>query len=470
LFFDLAKLDPHITRCSQFTIRVWVRRLGAWSLLVEDVADLRQLNYLGTLPGTRFPPNAIVFHLTDGAYAFEVKNRTAPAKGGPALSTSSYNSLMRLVNLDNSIQDALATLQKLAAQVNDIMANETPNGVPEAENKAQLVVKALSQQRRAVRAAQKRRDVLAASIQARREAIAMGRLLQEKARSDVEHASERLWSSRDAVAKTKEDIQGQRRRICEELGRIYPITPTSSGQPLSFQICGIPLSNSEHGPALTSSPPGEDGVSAALGHVAALTNALQYYLGVALPYEISPFGSRCTVRDDISILPDPQREFPLYLPRGGSSTQYRFDYAWFLLNKDIETLCNAQGLKVVDIRHTLPNLKYLLYVCSAGTNELPERKKGGVRGLWAGRMQSRGLALAADDGSSATGSRRGSAESEQLSKQRDELKKSLKAIGIGGVDPSSVSPSLRLPQGLLFDEEETKLTLRTKGMRENIGR
>ena len=71
------------------------------------------------------------------------------------------------------------------------------------------------------------------------------------------------------------------------------------------------------------------------------------------------------------------REFPLFL-RGGATAQYRFDYAWFLLNKDIEALCQAAGLKVVDIRHTLPNLKYLLYVCSAGSDELPERKRGGV--------------------------------------------------------------------------------------------
>src|SRR5690606_18992731 len=101
----------------------------------------------------------------------------------------------------------------------------------------------------------------------------------------------------------------------------------------------------------------------------------------------------------------PQREFPLYVPRGGSSAQFRFDYAWFLLNKDIEALCSSQGLRVVDIRHTLPNLKYLLYVCSAGTDEVPERKKGGVRGLWAARLKGLGLnaGVTADDASSLGG-------------------------------------------------------------------
>ena len=42
---------------------------------------------------------------------------------------------------------------------------------------------------------------------------------------------------------------------------------------------------------------------------------------------------------------------------------------------------NKAGLRVLDIRHTLPNLKYLLYVLTAGSGELPVRKAGGVRGL-----------------------------------------------------------------------------------------
>lgn len=43
-----------------------------------------------------------------------------------------------------------------------------------------------------------------------------------------------------------------------------------------------------------------------------------------------------------------------------------------------------QGLKMLDVRHTLPNLKYLLYVLTAGRKEVPGRKVGGVRGLWRG--------------------------------------------------------------------------------------
>src|SRR4051794_31096378 len=66
---------------------------------------------------------------------------------------------------------------------------------------------------------------------------------------------------------------------------------------------------------------------------------------------------------------------------------FRFEYAIFLLNKDIEqvgqvfnSLCiltcsnqltlywqlmESQSCIVLDLRHTLPNLKYLLYVTTA---------------------------------------------------------------------------------------------------------
>ena len=39
---------------------------------------------------------------------------------------------------------------------------------------------------------------------------------------------------------------------------------------------------------------------------------------------------------------------------------------------------------MVDQRHTLPNLKYLLTVLTAGKGDLPVRKKGGARVLDSG--------------------------------------------------------------------------------------
>lgn len=437
--------------------------------MIEEKVDLRFLNFLGNLQNVQFPPNSLVFHLSDGAYSLELSSKYPPPKQTNPLPTTSHNALMKLATLDNSIQDALATREIIAQQINDILAQTPTDQGPQAEDKLQLTNRYLVQQRRALHAAQRRKAELRESIASRRAAIQSGRSMQERAAQDVENAADKLTSSKELLAVTTESIRGQRRRICEDLTRIYRINPVPAGAPLAFQICGVALPNTgSYDGSLTRGPATEDAVSAALGHVARLTDALQYYLGVPLPYPVTPFASRSSIRDDISVLADPNREFPLYLPRGGSSAQFRFDYGWFLLNKDIEALCAAQGLKVVDIRHTLPNLKYLLYVCSSGTDELPERKRGGVRGLWAGRLKGRGgggVGGAGDGASSSVeGSRRGSADSDLLSKQRDELRR---AMG-DHARSSGPSPAVLSPVGSPFDDGEARLTLRTKGLRENV--
>ncbi|KAK0631439.1 putative UV radiation resistance protein [Immersiella caudata] len=466
-FFELADRHSSVLQSPLVTIKVWIKRQGTWQLFLVDEVDLRALNWLGTLQEVHFPPNSLVFHMIDGIFSLELSNKHPPPKPTSSLPTSSYNALIRLATLNNSIQDAIATRNSLAQQINDLLEKEPQDELPEAEDKLEQANRWVLAQRRSVKTAKTRNEELKASIAARKAAIAEGRALQQKATVDVENAAEKLTQSGDLAAATKEQIHGQRRRICEDLSYIYNIVPVPVGPPLSFQICGVPLPNTVYDSSLKAAD--EDALSAALGHVARLTDSLQYYLSVVLPYPINVFGSRSSIRDDISQLQDPHREFPLYVPRGGSSAQFRFDYGWFLLNKDIEALCTSQGLKVVDIRHTLPNLKYLLYVCSAGNDELPERKRGGVRGLWAGRNRSLGLNVTADDASSLGGSRRGSDSSDAFGKQREELRRivSKENGDAGSVGGSQVAPlSLPLP----FDEGETKLTLRTKGLRENAAR
>ncbi|KAI0169877.1 hypothetical protein GGR52DRAFT_581106 [Hypoxylon sp. FL1284] len=468
-FFDLSQTGPSVTRQSQLVVKIWAKRQLSWTLLVTQQVNLRNLNYLGTVRNKHFPPNCLVFHLLDGVYSLELSSKKPEPKHAAPLPTSSYNALMKLSNLDNSIQDALATREALTAQINSLLDRAPPDAVPQAQESALLASKYVTAQARALRAAEARRAALRASIAARRSAIEEGRAAQERAADDVAHAQSKLPASRALLGAARESIRGQRRRICEDLARIFPIAPAAPGAPpLAFAICGVPVPNTDYDP--TSSTAAEDALSAGLGLVAQLAHLLQFYLSAPLPYRLAPLlGSRSGVRDDISLLPDARRDFPLFL-RGGATAQYRFDYAWFLLNKDVEALCVAAGLKVVDIRHTLPNLKYLLYVCSAGRDDVPERRRGGVRGLWAGRLMkgSKGAASGGsslDDGASSTGgSRPGSADSG--SKQREQLMGRVISREASDAGGSSAGSSVI---GLPFDEATTKLTLRTKGLRENVG-
>jgi hypothetical protein len=337
---------------------------------------------------------------------------------------------MRLSSLDDSIQDALATREELAAQINAILKDQPADKVPQAQEKAALAGKYLIAQKKSLRNSIKQRDELKASIAARRKAIADGAESQARAQVELQAKLEQTLDFEFLQKSNTEQIHGQRRRICEELLQIFPIEPTSRS--LIFTICDLLLPNTSFDDA------DEDVVAAALGYVARLVDMLQYYLSVPLPYPVVPYGSRSIIRDEISTLADSQRTFPLY---GKGTVSFRFEYAVFLLNKDIECLAESQGLKLIDIRHTLPNLKYVLYVCSAGTAELPARKAGGIRGLLAGRLTPL---------PSRSGSEEGHGDAAR------------KALENGENRGMRRNLSLQLP----FEVEQTT-SLRTRGLREN---
>jgi hypothetical protein len=486
-FFELQNQSAEVSRACLCTTRIWARRpkRDNWIFLLEEFIDLRRLNFIGSLVDRRFPPNALLFHLEDGLYSLDFPNKMSDPRQAPPIPTSSYNALMKLASLESSIDDAMETQRQIVGQINEILESIPEDRSGLAEEEVVLADKYVAVQQRTNRLAEKRRDELRSSLESRRAAMAEGRKVQANAEEDIRNNREKLAGSRDLVDSTEIQIHGQRRRICTELADIFPITPIPNAPPLSFEICSIPLPNSVYNAAIAKSV-SEDVLSASLGLVTLITYHLQFYLGQPLPYPLYPYGSRSTARDDISQLQDKnssRREFPLYLPRGGSTTgQWRFEYGWFLLNKDIETLCSSQGLKVVDIRHTLPNLKYLLYVCSAGTDEIPERKKGGVRGLWAGRLKGRMSSLTPSSAaqmdssgshsrsSSVAGSRRGSVDSEIMNQHGDALRQAIiKGNGALEGDMTSVQESPGEEWVPPFIAEDAKLTLRTKGLRENVG-
>ncbi|EDO03538.1 hypothetical protein SS1G_06019 [Sclerotinia sclerotiorum 1980 UF-70] len=416
--FDLSSFGPATTRLDTVTVKIWVKRQDFVPLIEEEV-NLQSLQFLGRLENHPFPSNSIIFQLADGIYTIDLTSKLPRPRPSIALPTSSYNALMRLSNLDESIQDALATREELTSQINNILTNNTSPSIslPLAQESFTLAKRYVTTSRRLLHQSQHRQSELKASISSRRAAISSGYAVQSAAESDVQNAQEHLNNSRALLTKTNSLIRGQRRRICEELIQIYPIEPTS--HPLLFTICGLPLPNTTED---DTSSADEDVIAAALGYVAQLVNHLQYYLGVPLPYPITPQASRSLISDPISLMQDRQRVFPLY-PQ--SVIRFRFDWGVFLLNKNIEALAESQGLRVLDIRQTVPNLKYLLYVCSAGSEELPERKRGGVKGLLVGGA-----------GTVRMGSRRGSEDSAGMTGVGDAVRKALEH-GNGGTGPGS---------------------------------
>ncbi|TQS37964.1 hypothetical protein Golomagni_01540 [Golovinomyces magnicellulatus] len=362
--FDLSIFGPTTTRLDTVVVKVWIKRGGDFESFIEQEVNLKSLNYIGALTDRQFPSNSIIFELVDGIYAMGLACEVQKLKSGVTLPTSTYSALLRLSNLDQSIQDALTMREELATQVNRLLQTGHVAEVSQAQERVLLANRYLTSQRRILKHSIRRRKDLRASIEARKNKMKVGRELQAKTIADIENAQYKLNNCRKMLTTTVGEICGQRRRICEELQLIYPIDPVAY-KPLIFTICGLKLPNSGFDDA------DEEVISAALGYVAQVVDMLQYYLSVPLPYPISPYGSRAVIQDFISYLHDKQRIFPLCMK---GTVRFRFEYGVFLLNKNIEWLAKSQGLKIIDICQTLPNLKYLLYICCAASSELPARK------------------------------------------------------------------------------------------------
>lgn len=399
--FDLNMCGPLVSRLDRLTLKLWMKPTTAgaeYVLLVELQLHLQSLQFLGkSLDNFHqpLPSNSILFHFSDGVYTNLTdlppdwstlstgRLEYARADDSAALPTSSYDALMRLANLDECIQDALATREKLEAQMNSILQQnqqtlDTINEASRAQEKLAQTRNAVAAQRRQIRAAAKRKEELEASIRTRKEAMHSGRCAQEITYSHLPDAQLKLGSSRKLHEATADDAKGQIRRISEDLLAIYPIEPVPD-EPLAFTIAGAALPNSHFAGA------NRDVVAAALGHTAHLVYLLSFYLSIPIPYPIKPYLSNSLIHDPVSVSL-PQRTYPLY----PVNVHYRFEYGVFLLNKNVEILLNKQGLRAFDIRHTLPNLKYLLYVLTAGTADIPARKAGGIRGLYPYNASRRG--------------------------------------------------------------------------------
>jgi hypothetical protein len=147
-------------------------------------------------------------------------------------------------------------------------------------------------------------------------------------------------------------IHALRATHAQTLDAIFPIVPI---HPLSllYSILGvplpIPLGPKDPAPPLTLPPPltpegcpkvDEKTTSAALGYAALVVHLVSGLGGGAagLAYPVTYAGSRSHVRDVVSIMQGP-RSFPLYAK---GVERYRYEYAVFLLNKDIEMVGQAQ--------------------------------------------------------------------------------------------------------------------------------
>lgn len=237
---------------------------------------------------------------------------------------------MKINNLEDCIQDAKNTAAKVSFQINMVLERESA-AISATKQTAQkierrnAVQKALSAEKKRLEIAIRQRDNLKSSLESRRKAMALGRESQRTGEKYLAEATVKLERCFKDLDETKRGLEGQKRRIIEDLQQIYPVEPVPV-QSLGFTIRGLYLPNQNH------EIYDDETISAALGYTAHLVYLLSFYLGTYLRYPVQPAGSSSFIRDPISVIPG-ARTFPLWMK---GSVFFRFEYAIFLLNKGIE--------------------------------------------------------------------------------------------------------------------------------------
>ncbi|WVQ98524.1 hypothetical protein IAU59_005650 [Kwoniella sp. CBS 9459] len=304
----------------------------------------------------------------DGRSVVERSMRETRMKRG-----AGFGGLHQLVNLQAVVADTQRSIEQIRRKVDLLLKEDADRGalrreVEEKRSKVRWINEKIKEVERTTKETQAKTTLQQQEIEARRhnliEAQAADELRQGRAK-DLDNEIDRAESERVSLSPT---IHSLRAHHAQMLDTLFPIQPLEPSQ-LLYTILNVPLPIpiGPKDPAPPLSMPeykvDERTTAAALGYVALLVQILGNLGGATggLPYVITCAGSRSAVRDGTGVMQGP-RSFPLYAK---GVERYRYEYAVFLLNKNIEMLMQEANIRLLDLRHTLPNLKNLLLTLSS---------------------------------------------------------------------------------------------------------
>ncbi|EJU05952.1 hypothetical protein DACRYDRAFT_112777 [Dacryopinax primogenitus] len=294
------------------------------------------------------------------------RKRDGPKRG------AAFADLVSLASLQAVVDDTRASVDQIALSAEKVLRDPQSlilmrRRVAEQEEWRRVVRNQAEEVKERCRKVSDDILVKSKQLEERRQQLARARELHQAEVAAAQALEEEVTSARSTLVQTSAPIPILRASLARTLDFIFPIQPLDPAS-LLFTILDcplpVPLPSSPTPPLSLPDQPGvtEDSVASALGFVAQVVYLLAAYEGVYLPYGITCAGSRSVIRDPISEMRGP-RAFPLY-SRGVE--QYRFEYAVYLLNKDIELLMMRRNLRALDLRHTLPNLKNLMLTLTSG--------------------------------------------------------------------------------------------------------
>eukprot|EP00026_Physarum_polycephalum_P005331 Phypoly_transcript_05363.p1 GENE.Phypoly_transcript_05363~~Phypoly_transcript_05363.p1 ORF type:complete len:615 (+),score=107.27 Phypoly_transcript_05363:79-1923(+) len=321
-------------------------------------SELRQIGYYA------FPPNSLLFEMKDGLYVTkdtrdnmrpsrvaDVKPPIAPDKRKATTCNqfafvaliAKRRGLMRAQEMSNHFSEAIE--QKLGDHATYI-------DLVKQRDALRMRIAQLKEESTNAKATLKTdEDVLKATrseLLPRSRTLARAQVALLGAKQQLSNQEARaLEKEKDILRALKESYEFRRWYLVSQIRTIYTIQQSQDGKSLS--VNGFKLPNSD----FTGCD--EEQIATALGYVSHILYLAAKYLEVPLRYPMIPMCSRSMILDEISQQTSPK--FPLY-SRGVDRT--RFEYAVFLLNKNLEQLLNSQGLEIISLRHTLPNVQILL--------------------------------------------------------------------------------------------------------------
>jgi len=370
----------------RFVLSIWGKSLiqTTYRRLLCEYVDLSELVYMGNNISYEFPKNSVILVLSDGYYLLpktynQLQVHPASRSGSelfdpPTESTCSFNSIMALSNLQQCIVDSEKTKRDAAEHISAMINKKTAlfnlrKNKQQLAHRLSILNKSFTAEQQTITDLTSRLRETKASIQARREYIAAQLAKMRQGRRDSIVTVSNISTDKTVTSTFQLQIQLEKVRIANDLSDIFVIDLIPNFG-FNFTICGVPLPDyTNRQPSAPQISPvivkelgasEDDLIAAAYGFAAQLLTLLSYYFEVPLRYPIQPYGSQSFIIDPVSVIQG-SRTFPLWT-RG--SLYFRFQYATFLFNKDIEQLMCSQRLPVLDLKPTLANLKNLLLILS----------------------------------------------------------------------------------------------------------
>ncbi|KAG8691266.1 hypothetical protein FRC11_005424 [Ceratobasidium sp. 423] len=372
-----------------------LQKVEATVIAINALKVIKVLDHLDVLPSNTLllslapsgdlyflPPNLPSRPSSPTAYASDSEIATSTHKAKPPTrsdilrqsrrekmkQSATWADVVKLANLYAVVRDTQTSLDEVLHNTNDLIEHVGPNvlvciiiyahyetltagktrEISEREENLRTLRQEVAAAKRACAASSQEKQSRAERLRARREALRAATDIYDQGVQANSEKSEEVNSARATYLEVHNALTPRRTTLCHTLDYIFPIEPDSErAADLVFTIVDVPLpvpvAPSDPAPPLNN----EEAVSAALGYAAHVVALLSSYMNVRVPYPVT---------------------FPLY-PTGMDT--YRFEYAVFLLNKDIETLMSEQGLRAADLRHTLPNLKNLILTLTHNSESTP---------------------------------------------------------------------------------------------------